>query len=112
MPSGHDSETVRQLYDHMYAQYYDRYESAWIVNWSQVGAIFAWGILLITFFALYSYLQSRPRSRGDLYPPASFASEILERNGVPSLFQFAVWIGTTGWALFFVISHAVHGQIY
>ena len=114
MPSGNTSQSAEAIYQHMWAQRFNEIpEDRVHILWLGPFWVLVFAIVLIGFFYLYSlHLQSAHRKHGSLYGVMSFAGTILERIGPVSPFSWVLWVVTTLWALYFIITHILLGQNY
>ena len=114
IPSGNDSQHVHQYYDHLQAAYLasiprDRTQ----ILWSGPFWIAFYAVLLIVFFYIYTrFLLRVHRTKGELYGAASFAGSILERIGPVSVFTWIISAVVTLWAIYFIVTQILYGQIY
>ncbi len=113
-PSGHTSTVVQQYYHWLYANHLagipaERTEFLWSGPFYIFLFIFILGGLLF----IYSWSTTRAhRSHGELYGVESFGGVILERIGKVDIFTFVIAILMLLWALYFLITQAIWGQVY
>ena len=114
VPSGNDTQSAHAYYEYLHAQYLagipgDR--TTILTTGPMWIAIYA--IILILFFYLYvRFLTHTHHPKGDLYGSVSFAGSILERIGKVSIFTVIVSIAVTLWAIYFIMTQILHGQLY
>ena len=114
VPSGNSSQAAQDFYNYLHAHFLavipgDRTHILWTGPiWI---AVFA--VILVGFFFLYSmYLSRVHRKRGEMYGASSFGGSILERIGPLSMFSWVVWGLIIAWALYFIVTQILYGQIY
>ena len=114
VPTGHSTQIVHDYYNYLYATYYQHipvYRT--VILWREPVWIVFWALTLILFFWVYTrYLNSAHRKKGELYGVASFAGSILERIGVVEAFTYVVTAFFVAWAIYFIVTQIVHGQLY
>lgn len=113
-PSGNSTEATHAYYNWLYAQYLGSIPAPrTTIYWEGPFFIALWAVVLIGGFFFLAWFGNRThRSRGELYGVSSFAGSILERIGPISRFSWVVWIATTLWALYYLVSHVLAGQVY
>jgi len=113
-PTGTDPATVQAYYDWLYGQYYQTHYFPFLdVNWDALAMELVFGLSLIAFFILFGATFPRAhRPRHELYGLTTFAGDILEREGPVPLLLWLCFIFFALWAIFFIVYHIVHGQIY
>lgn len=113
-PSGSDTAAAQAYYNYLYRQYLEAIPAHRTeILWSGPFWIALWAVVLIGFFYLYTrYASYTHRRHGALYGVSSFAGSILERIGPVSRFLRIVWAAIVLWALYFVVTHILFGQIY
>lgn len=113
-PSGSSTDAAQAFYNYLYGQYFhmmpvDRTQ----ILWQNPVRIAVWFVVLSgLLFLAARYAVRVHRKRNEIYGATSFAGNILERNGKIAIASWVIWIVITGWALFFIISHALYGQVY
>lgn len=114
VPSGNTSDLAKAFYNYLFAHALgvipgDRTQ----ILWTGPFWIAFFAFILILFFFFYSrYLQRVHRKKGELYGASSFAGSILERIGSVALFSKLVWTVIVLWALYFIVTQIMYGQIY
>jgi len=113
-PSGSSSQAADAYYQWLWAQRLAQNPSERTsILWSGPFWIALWAVILILFFFFYvTYVPRTHRKKGALYGVASFAGSILERIGPPSVFQLVMWFTIFLWALYYLVTTMIEGQIY
>lgn len=113
-PSGSDSAAAQAYYGWLYGQYLSGIPAPRTeILWTGPFWIALWAVILIAFFYLYArYANRTHRQHGELYGVASFAGSILERIGKIAVFSYAVWGAIVLWALYYIVTHSLFGQVY
>ena len=115
VPTGSDPETVDAYYDHLFRTYIETMPvEQWEIQWTgpplQASTVL---IGFVTWLWVFSYyFNSVHREGQELYGVVSFGGAILERNGRVATFSTATWGGVVLWALYYLVLHAMRGQIY
>ncbi len=113
-PSGHLTAVVHQYYAWLYANYLASIPAERTnIMWSGPFYIFFFIFILSAFLIIYAgravYVH---RKKGELYGVGSFGGYILERIGPVELFTWATIVVMLLWALYFLITQAIWGQVY
>ncbi len=112
-PSGHTSAQVHLFYQWIYANYFGAIPGQRTdILWS--GPFYIFGFLLILAISLWVYarMANAHRKRGELYGVVSFGGVILERIGVVEVFTYVVSAMCVLWALYFIVTELLFGQVY
>lgn len=114
VPTGSDTDSTQGYYDHILEQYIERIPpDTTRFGLADPTVIATWLVILTLFFYFFARFFNRShRKEGELYGVTHFGGGILERNGKLSKFSIIVWIGVTAWALYYVVKHALIGQVY
>ncbi len=112
--SGNDSEHAQQYYQYIYSHYLQNIPADRThILASGPFWIALWAAILIIFFALYAFsLNHAHRKQGEMYGASSFAGAILERIGTVSAFTIVISSMIIVYALYFIVTHILFGQVY
>jgi len=83
------------------------------IDWTGLIFIFLFLFIIGAFFYTYvRYALRAHRKRGELYGVQSFAGSILERLGPVEVFTWFIFISSTLWALYYIVTQIIHGYTY
>lgn len=115
IPTGNDTAVVKAYYDYLMQYHLGNIpiNRATNILWVSPVKVFAWWLVLVTFFFLYAYFFNRAhRRKGDMYGATSFAGSLLERNGIVTVFTWFVIIGLFLSGLYLGIKYIFEGFLY
>lgn len=112
VPTGNDSQTVQEYYDHLYEIYLSRLGETWTLQWNLFGWTALYIIILTAIFYVYTRWQRGTKSPNEPYPVESYDGHISEMNGPIGPFLWLFFIGMFGWVMLLMVLHITGGQVY
>lgn len=115
IPTGHTTDDVKAYYDFMYRQYLENnLVNDWAINWAMAprDLLFTAASLIIYFYVFGMYYSNPLRPGQALYDVESIGGVLTERNGKPPLFSRMAWTAIIVSGMYYVVDHALTGQVY
>ncbi|MFN2200728.1 MAG: hypothetical protein ACK2UO_05950 [Caldilineaceae bacterium] len=112
VPTGNDSETVRQYFQYLYAHYLSGITQQYYIHWDVIAFVILWIFILVAGFYAYTRWQRYTRASKEPYPVETYNGYIQEGNGPVGLFLRLFFIGMGLWLLATTLHDLLRGQIY
>lgn len=112
VPTGDDSSTISDYYDHLYDHYVSQITQTFDINPITLLWWAFYVFVLVTGVYAATRWQRNTRARREPYPVETYNGYISETNGPVGVFLSLFIVGIVAFLIVITVFHLIQGQIY